>query len=134
MDQSLDIFNFISNMDIGNQEKKPSQEEKKISVEEEKEEAKPNLDDMFNFDNFQTEINKAEAETSNQGGDPFSFNFGEAPAQEQRAQTEAVKPAISNNGLQNDFFGCFNDNQPTVIQQPAPSQPQQDIFAFNTMQ
>ena len=79
MDQSLDIFNFISNMDIGNQEKKPSQEEKKISVEEEKEEAKPNLDDMFNFDNFQTEINKAEAETSNQGGDPFSFNFGEAP-------------------------------------------------------
>ena len=52
MDQSLDIFNFISNMDIGNQEKKPSQEEKKVPVEEEKEAAKPNLDDMFNFDNF----------------------------------------------------------------------------------
>ena len=36
---------------------------------------------MFNFDNFQVEIDNAQANPSNQTNDLFSFNFGEAQEQ-----------------------------------------------------
>ena len=68
-------------MNFDGQEQKPSQEEEKKPNEEQKEVQKPNPNDMFNFDNFQAEIDNAQTNSSNQTNDLFSFNFGETQEQ-----------------------------------------------------
>ena len=68
-------------MNFDGQEQKPSQEEEKKPNEEQKEVQKPDSNDMFNFDNFQVEIDNAQTNSSNQTNDLFSFNFGETQEQ-----------------------------------------------------
>ena len=43
---------------------------------------------MFNFDNFQVEIDNAQTNPSNQANDLFSFNFGEAQEQYPNTKVE----------------------------------------------